>query len=166
MIFFACSGCCPPGWVKGRFFCYYMDGCRAVRWSEARKKCQQKGADLVVIRSARENSFLYDLVNKKTSGTWYGTWLGLALMDDSKFYWVDGAPLNETYSAGAIGAPDNRNEKCGLFWGPESSQPEKWNDAYCDFTIQVQQESPSPLLFARRPVHKLRAWFAYRTTIG
>ena len=151
MILFACSGCCPLGWVKVEFFCYYMDGSRAVRWTEARKKCQQKGADLVVIRSAMENSFLYDLVNKKTSGTWYGTWLGLARMADSKFYWVDGASLNETFSAWARGEPNSRNEKCGLFWGPESSQPEKWNDAFCDFTIQVQQGKPKPLVLCQKP---------------
>ena len=78
MILFACTGCCPPGWVKGGFFCYYyIDGSSEVVWSEARKKCQQKGADLVVIRSALENSFFYDLINKNTSGSWFGTWLGL-----------------------------------------------------------------------------------------
>ena len=151
MIIFACSGCCPPGWVKGGFFCYYMDGSSDVLWSEARKKCQQKGADLVVIRSARENSFLYDLVNKKTSGKWFGTWLGLEQKLDSQFYWVDGAPLRGKFSAWARGEPNNREEKCGLFWGPESSQPEKWNDAYCDFTIRVQQEKPKPLVLCQKP---------------
>ena len=153
MILFAWSGCCPPGWVKGGFFCYYTDGSSEVEWSEARKKCQLKGADLVVIRSARENSFLYDLVNKKTSGTWYGTWLGFERMPDFEFYWVDGAPLNGTYSAWGPREPSNcgNKENCGLFWGPDSKHPKKWNDARCDFTSRVQGRKHPPLVLCQKP---------------
>ena len=115
--------------------------------------CQDKDADLAVITSETQNEFLYGLINSKTQDSWYGTWIGLErnAQDENKFYWVDGTPLSGQYSNWASGEPNSNSEKCGLFWGPEASKPNKWNDAYCDFSIRVSEGKPVPLVLCQKP---------------
>ena len=50
--------------------------------------------------------------------------------DDSKWYWVDGTPLEGQYENWGEGEPNNLigNENCVHFFG----QPGKWNDAQCE----------------------------------
>ena len=154
MILFSCPGCCPSGWVQGGFFCYYIDGSQEVLWGDAREKCQSMSADLAVIRSAKENSFIYDLVSKKISGNWFATWLGMERKDDhdSEFYWVDGAPVDDNFKAWATNEPNSLREECGMLWGPIGNRPGKWNDAFCDFTIRVQQGKEKPLVLCQKSV--------------
>ena len=153
MILFPCSGCCPCGWVESNSFCYFMNGSSEVKWDDARTMCQDKDADLAVITSETQNEFLYGLINSKTQDSWYGTWIGLErnAQDENKFYWVDGTPLSGQYSNWASGEPNGNSEKCGLFWGPEASKPNKWNDAYCDFSIRVSEGKPKPLVLCQKP---------------
>ena len=70
-----------------------MDDTPTERWNDARQKCQNMGADLAIIRSSNENDFIFGMVKKQTTATYYGVWLGLKQNADSKFYWVDGSPL-------------------------------------------------------------------------
>ena len=128
-----------------------MNGSREVEWDDARVKCQGKEADLAVITSETQNNFLYDLIGSNTQDSWYGTWIGLERNAENEFYWIDGTPLSGHYSNWANREPNNNNEKCGLFWGTTASQPNKWNDAFCDFSIQVQQGKPEPLVLCQKP---------------
>ena len=151
MILFPCSGCCPCGWVESDSFCYFMDGSREEEWDDARTKCQEKEADLAVITSSTQNNFLYSLINSNTQDSWYGTWIGLEQNAQNEFYWVNGTPLSGQYSNWASGQPTNNGEKCGLFWGPTAPTPNKWNDAYCDFSVRVSEGKPVPLVLCQKP---------------
>lgn len=109
------------------------------------------GADLAVIRSAKENDFIFELVKKQNRITWYGAWLGLQREADSKFYWVDGTPLEGKYSAWDSGEPNNRNEHCGHMWGPVKQRPGKWNDIFCDLQPYDRFGNRSPVVVCQKP---------------
>ena len=151
MILFPCSGCCPCGWVESDSFCYFMNGSGKEEWGDARKMCQEKGADLAVITSETQNNYLYKLIGSNTQDSWYGTWIGLERnAQNNTFYWINGTPLSGHYSNWASGEPSSNNEKCGLFWGPTAAKPNKWNDAYCDFSSRVQQGASVPLVLCQK----------------
>lgn len=104
---------------------------RVLKWSEARRTCQNLGGDLAVIKSANENKFIFDLVKKQKTVTPYGVWLGLYRKADNKFYWVDGTPEAGQYSAWAKGEPNSFSEKCAHMYGATSRQG-TWNDTECN----------------------------------
>ena len=70
------------------------------------------GGDLPIIRSEAENNFTRDLIIKQQTVPYRGTWLGLYRKADTKFYWVDDAPLEGQYSAWMSGEPNDVQEKC------------------------------------------------------
>ena len=102
--------------------------------SDARLKCQNMGGDLVIIRSAQENDFIFDLVKKLNK--LYGVWLGLQRKADSKFYWIDDTPVEGHYQNWAQGEPnDNLGvEDCAHMYGLGNSAG-KWNDSPCDWEV-------------------------------
>ena len=91
------------------------------------------GGDLAIIRSAAENTFIFNLVkNQKTFAAW-GAWLGFVRKADKKFYWIDDTPLSRGYTNFGRGHPNNVNEKCGNIFGSEyRTGIAKWNDLFCD----------------------------------
>ena len=47
-----------------------------------------------IVRSAAENSVIFDLIKKQKAITNWGVWLGLVRKADTEFYWIDDtAPL-------------------------------------------------------------------------
>lgn len=122
---------CPKGWVSRGKSCYLVIDVRVLKWSEARRTCQNLGGDLAVIKSANENKFIFDLVKKQKTVTSYGVWLGLYRKADNKFYWVDGTPEAGQYSTWAKGEPSSFSEKCALMYGATSLQG-TWNDLSCN----------------------------------
>ena len=91
------------------------------------------GADLAIIRSAAENTFIFDLVKKQKTVTVWGAWLGFVRKADTKFYWLDGTPLTRGYVPWGSGEPNNSQgkENCGNMFGAEK-RGGKWNDLQCD----------------------------------
>lgn len=79
---------------------------------------------------------------------WYLDWAQTNAQN--KFYWVDGTPLSGQYSKWGSGEPTNTNEDCGLFWGPRGPHPNSWDNAYCDFSVRVQQGKPVPLALCQK----------------
>ena len=88
------------------------------------------GADLAIIRSAAENTFIFDLVKKQKTVTDWGAWLGFVRKADTKFYWLDGTPLTRGYAAWQSGEPNSLKEKCGNMFADYRGG--KWNDLLCD----------------------------------
>ena len=120
--------------------CYYVEDTLTAKWSDARAFCQNLGADLVVINSAEENDFVYDLVMDQETLTEGKSWIGLKKnTDDQKWYWVDGTPLEGQYVNWGAGEPNNArgNENCVHF-----DQPRKWNDNPCEFTGSLTSRKP------------------------
>ena len=94
------------------------------------------GADLAVITSAQQQSFIFDLVKKQDKLTVWGVWIGLQRKADSKFYWVDGTPLEGHYQNWYIGEPNNyrgAREDCGHMYGKQAGAGKAgaWNDLLC-----------------------------------
>ena len=131
LIFFLfVSACCPPLWDKHGDSCYYVEKTATSKWQDARKKCQNMGADLAIITSSDENCFIANLTKKYNIIKANGVWLGLKRLADSKFYWIDGTPLEGHFQAWGQGQPDNSGgENCGHMRG--LPDPGHWNDLPC-----------------------------------
>ena len=77
-------------------------------WTDARKFCQKKGADLPIIRNEKQNTAVQALLKN----TKYGVWLGLNdNRQDGKFEWVDGELAK--YTKWAPGEPNGRSHAFG-----------------------------------------------------
>ncbi|XP_029605966.1 C-type lectin domain family 4 member E-like isoform X2 [Salmo trutta] len=118
-----------PGWNKFES-CWYFVSTERKTWSESRKDCVARGADLVIINSREEQRFLFAL-NKRV-------WIGLTDREtEGSWKWVDGTPLNTRYWI--IDQPNN-GVRVSTFPGEDcvelkdgQDQPEKtWNDLNCE----------------------------------
>ncbi|XP_068691866.1 perlucin-like protein isoform X3 [Montipora foliosa] len=128
-----CEGaCCPPRWDKHGRSCYYVEKTATSKLQDARKKCQDIGADLAIITSSNENRFIANLTKKYNINKGLGVWFGLQRLADSKFYWIDGTPLEGHFQAWGQGQPDNSGgENCGHMRGLVDQPPGQWNDLPC-----------------------------------
>ncbi|XP_039461294.1 uncharacterized protein LOC116318446 [Oreochromis aureus] len=83
---------CPDRWTRFGSSCYFKSHERKT-WSDSRRDCQDKGADLVMINSKEEQEFINELNMRGES------WIGLRAKQTSggyKWEWVDGSAVNET----------------------------------------------------------------------
>ena len=104
--------------------------------TDARKQCQNLGADLPIISSAKENNIIADLLEKEGKG-W--AWLRLQRNpSDLEFYWVNGSKLRGKYQKWNDGEPNNSGgvENCAYIKG-QVSHKGKWNDCPCEFVADV-----------------------------
>ena len=118
--------------MKHGHSCYLLLEISSSNWSDARKSCQTHAADLPVVRSAEENTFILDMILNKPNVSKVGVWLGL-YREDNDFHWVDGVPLAGQYSAWAEGEPNNsgNKEKCVHMFKNKKERRGKWNDRMC-----------------------------------
>ncbi|KAM9385492.1 CD209 antigen-like protein A [Pholidichthys leucotaenia] len=79
---------CAYGWTRFGGSCYFKST-EEKRWSESRKDCQDRGADLVIITSPEEQNFLSELTQNRHH------WIGLRTIkmetSGSEWQWVDGS---------------------------------------------------------------------------
>ncbi|XP_026011201.1 CD209 antigen-like protein E isoform X3 [Astatotilapia calliptera] len=90
---------CPEEWTRFGCSCYFKST-EWKTWSESRRACQDKGADLVMINSKEEQEF----ISKFGGESWIGLYVKYT-SGRSKWEWVDGSALTET------------------FWAPEHENP-------------------------------------------
>ncbi|XP_026011691.1 CD209 antigen-like protein E [Astatotilapia calliptera] len=84
---------CPDRWTRFGSSCYFKSTEKKT-WSDSRRACQDKGADLVMINSKEEQEFVSNFRG------YY--WIGLRANQTSgrsKWEWVDGSALTETFWA-------------------------------------------------------------------
>uniref|UniRef100_A0AAZ1XP24 C-type lectin domain-containing protein n=1 Tax=Oreochromis aureus TaxID=47969 RepID=A0AAZ1XP24_OREAU len=77
---------CPEGW---RMFCHscYVLSEKLGSWDEGRDDCRSKGADLVVIESLEDKTFISSYIKERA-------WIGLNdKEEEGNWKWVDGTPL-------------------------------------------------------------------------
>ena len=143
---------CPHGWVLHgvSHSCYLIIDTPTIHRNDARKKCQQFGADLAKITSAIENKFIFDHLRKQNTVTSYGVWLGLHRKADTKFFWADGTPLTG-YTAWNATTPSSLDEKCGHMIGNGPSGG-KWNDIRCTFPIEFNPGT-APVILCQKMSH-------------
>ncbi|XP_078030298.1 CD209 antigen-like protein C [Epinephelus lanceolatus] len=76
---------CPAGWMVFSCSCYFVST-ESGSWEKGRQDCKERGADLVVIDSAEEQTFVVS--TGKTA------WIGLTDRDEEGTWkWIDGTPL-------------------------------------------------------------------------
>uniref|UniRef100_A0A668AQ17 C-type lectin domain-containing protein n=1 Tax=Myripristis murdjan TaxID=586833 RepID=A0A668AQ17_9TELE len=124
---------CPDGWTHFNSSCYFNSS-ESKSWDESRQDCLRRGADLVIINSREENSFL------KKFGL--RVWIGLSdLETEGEWKWVDGSSLS--YTSWAKGQPDDApgGEDCG------EVRPERdgWNDLFCTHSLHWVCEKKTPV---------------------
>nr|AIT83005.1 CD209 antigen [Sparus aurata] len=114
---------CKPGWLKFNNKCYFVSPCGTSKtWEGARKDCQQKGADLVIITTRDEMDFV--------KSSFAITWIGLSRHEhEDKWKWVDGTFLDGD-GFWQDGEPNNSDgeEDCVEL----SRSATAWNDVHCN----------------------------------
>ncbi|XP_049900127.1 asialoglycoprotein receptor 2-like isoform X2 [Epinephelus moara] len=113
-------------WVKLGSSCYYVST-EQKTWTESRKECQSKGADLVIINSEEEQKFVIKF-NKRI-------WIGLTDQDEEGIWkWVDGTALTAKYWYAPQpddGGQPGVKEDCAEMYVKGSDPLLKWNDIPC-----------------------------------
>ncbi|XP_067106052.1 C-type lectin domain family 10 member A-like [Osmerus mordax] len=126
---------CFAGWTQTGCSFYYVST-EQKNWTESRQDCRDRGADLVIINSPKEQEFLNNLTKR--------VWIGLTdTVTEGNFIWVDGTPLttpkywfgpqpdNDPNTPGSVG------EDCVEIYytaprHPSAPPPTTWNDKKCD----------------------------------
>ncbi|XP_052321032.1 C-type lectin domain family 4 member E-like, partial [Oncorhynchus keta] len=83
---------CPEGWKKLGSSCYYVST-KTKSWEESRQDCRDRGANLVVIKSEDDQTFVNWLCGVKNY-----VWIGLTdSVSEGTWKWVDDTPLTTKY---------------------------------------------------------------------
>lgn len=126
------SRTCPAGWTTLNRVCYFIST-ESGSWEKGREDCRNRGADLVVIKSNLEQTFLTDFINGNAM-----VWIGLTDRDsEGTWMWIDGSPLSKQYWRD--GQPDNGlrhgEEDCAHIRGGDKDL-RNWNDLPCGQTLR------------------------------
>ncbi|XP_040587473.1 CD209 antigen-like protein C isoform X2 [Mesocricetus auratus] len=116
---------CPWDWTFFQGSCYFFSTFQQ-NWHESVTACKEVGAQLVVIKSDDEQSFL-----QRTSKEKGYAWMGLSdLKREGVWHWVDGSHLLFSFMKyWNKGEPNNEGEEdCAEF------RDDGWNDVPC--TVQ------------------------------
>eukprot|EP00063_Salmo_salar_P090461 XP_014065296.1 PREDICTED: C-type lectin domain family 4 member M-like isoform X2 [Salmo salar] len=113
------------GWQKFESSWYFLST-ESKTWKESREDCLKRGADLVIINSDMEQTFLFNLKKR--------VWIGLTdSVNEGTWKWVDDTPLTTRYWNDK--QPDSEDpsgeEDCVEIhkdWIPLTA----WNDMSCD----------------------------------
>ncbi|XP_008842808.1 LOW QUALITY PROTEIN: CD209 antigen-like protein D [Nannospalax galili] len=111
---------CPRDWTFFHKNCYFFFNSQW-NWQDSITACQVVAAQLVIIETEEEQTFL-----QQTSKAKGPTWMGMSdLHNEDTWHWVDGSPLSSRFQQyWNRGEPNNvRDEDCAEFSG------NGWNDA-------------------------------------
>uniref|UniRef100_A0A673Y8N2 CD209 antigen-like protein E n=1 Tax=Salmo trutta TaxID=8032 RepID=A0A673Y8N2_SALTR len=116
---------CQEGWRYFDSSLYFLSSEKKT-WKESRQDCLDRGADLVIINSKEEQTFLFNLKKR--------VWIGLTdSVNEGTWKWVDDTPLTTRYWHKP--QPDNAghtgNEDC-VEIRTDQRPLEAWNDMSCD----------------------------------
>nr|XP_023010317.1 hepatic lectin-like [Maylandia zebra] len=129
---------CDEGWDEHGGKCYYFSTNKS-SWTESRDECRAKGGDLVKIDNWCEQIFLRTRLNGKMENFDDMFWIGLTdAVEEGRWLWLDGSPLNTSLSFWADHEPDNwthenpDGEHCVRLGEEEGEEPLKtWYDKFC-----------------------------------
>nr|XP_021327947.1 C-type lectin domain family 4 member F-like isoform X2 [Danio rerio] len=112
---------------------YYLSSERK-SWTESRRDCKDRGADLIIINNKQEQDFIM----KITSNNEF--WIGLTDSDKEGIWkWVDGSNLTSRFwaSSGSITEPNGRKtENCAVTHLKKHPELIGWLDVACDGAYQ------------------------------
>ncbi|KAK2915681.1 hypothetical protein Q8A67_000055 [Cirrhinus molitorella] len=112
------------GWHYHQYSFYYFSS-EKKNWTESRRYCTERGADLIIINNKEEQDFVQ---NKKSYGTHF--WIGLTDSDEEGTWkWVDGS--TPTFRFWASNEPrGQQRENCALIY------TSNWADYPCGDTFR------------------------------
>uniref|UniRef100_A0A667WLU0 C-type lectin domain-containing protein n=1 Tax=Myripristis murdjan TaxID=586833 RepID=A0A667WLU0_9TELE len=117
---------CPPGWKKFESSCYFTSAGKA-SWQKSRQKCRDRAADLVIINSKEEMTFINGLYASDKE-----VWIGLSDSGmEGEWKWVDGTPLTTAFWGKGQPNSHNGNQDCVEVWHRATGQGD-WNDENCN----------------------------------
>ncbi|GAA6230334.1 CD209 antigen-like [Lates japonicus] len=118
---------CPTGWQKFQYSCYFTSVGKK-NWPLSREYCQNKGADLAIINSKDEMTFINGLYGSEKE-----VWIGLTDEGvEGQWKWVDGTPLTTAYwGKDQPNSYNGRNQDCVEFWHRATGKGD-WNDENCN----------------------------------
>ncbi|KFQ89393.1 C-type lectin domain family 4 member E, partial [Phoenicopterus ruber ruber] len=98
--------CCPKGWKHFQDKCYYLSS-DTMSWGESEQNCTGMGSHLVVVNSAAEQEFLFNLA-KGVLTTAYETkyYIGLTAYKNGQWQWVDQTPYKKAATFWKPGEPN------------------------------------------------------------
>ncbi|XP_045567498.1 C-type lectin domain family 4 member F-like isoform X2 [Salmo salar] len=117
---------CQEGWRYFDSRLYFLSSEKKT-WKESRQDCLERGADLVMINSREEQTFLFNLHMR--------AWIGLTdSVTEKTWKWVDGTSLTTGYWG--TGQPDNGRlfsgqEDCVEIYYGQDDPVKTWNDDIC-----------------------------------
>ncbi|KFQ70858.1 Macrophage mannose receptor 1, partial [Phaethon lepturus] len=140
---------------------YQINSESLLTWHQARKSCQQQGAELLSVTDLREEMYLLGLTSDM--GVNAKLWTGLFSALDSGWRWIGGSPFR--YLNWAPGNPSVESGKiCGTFQGRNG----KWENQLCDrklgYICQKRNSSLDSSTIASgdlKPFKCPREWVAY-----
>ncbi|XP_064782798.1 CD209 antigen-like protein E isoform X2 [Oncorhynchus masou masou] len=113
---------CQEGWRYSDSSLYFLSTEKKT-WEESRQDCLERGADLVIINSREEQTFVFNFHLR--------AWIGLTdSVTEGIWKWVDGTTLTTGYWW--TGQPDNyRQEDCAEIYFSKGDPVTTWNDDNC-----------------------------------
>uniref|UniRef100_A0A3B3RCX8 CD209 antigen-like protein E n=1 Tax=Paramormyrops kingsleyae TaxID=1676925 RepID=A0A3B3RCX8_9TELE len=130
---------CPQNWMSFNLSCYYISN-ETQTWNDSRKKCTEKGADLVIISSRVEQVFIDDFNGR--------FWIGLTdLHEEGTWKWVDGEVIPKEKGLWRKGQSDDfQEEDCVESRNTGTEDMKRWNDKNCNVRLQYICEKGSKFL--------------------
>ena len=110
------------GLIHGPDGNFYQYNTEPVQWTEAKKRCQNKGGRLAILNSNLASSFIEDKFPADTF------WIG-GQQKEKRWYWVNGMEMS--FKNRAWGQPDaGPGSFCAVKWknGP-------WHDIRCSISV-------------------------------
>ncbi|XP_054859922.1 hepatic lectin-like [Eublepharis macularius] len=130
---------CGPDNVQWEYFngkCYFFS-LQAVPWQQAKTKCEEQHARLVVIDGFPKQNFI------QTRTRNFRFWIGLHdLHTEGEWKWVDGSDYNTGFKYWKQGEPNSyrsQDEDCGQVWING-----EWDDYTCNSNSLFICERPMP----------------------
>ncbi|XP_058644798.1 CD209 antigen-like protein C [Onychostoma macrolepis] len=121
-------------WTCYKSTYYYMSS-EKMNWTESRRYCTERGADLIIINNSEEEEFVKSIYGDAA------VYIGLTDSDqEGSWKWVDGT-LASGFSSWVVGEPnvDNRvDEDCAVAAAKSAEWPNLvgWLDVACNRTFQ------------------------------
>ncbi|XP_067224653.1 CD209 antigen-like protein C [Chanodichthys erythropterus] len=100
------------GWTNYQYSVYFISS-EKKSWTESRRYCTDRGADLIIINNKEEQNFVRNITSSADL-----VWIGLTDSDvEGTWKWVDGTSMTSGFSFWGSGEPNgNTKENCTLIY--------------------------------------------------
>ncbi|KTF79660.1 hypothetical protein cypCar_00048626, partial [Cyprinus carpio] len=112
------------GWKCHQSSLYFISSERK-NWTESRRYCTERAADLIIINNTEEQDFVKNI----SGGSGY-FWIGLTDIEvEGRWKWVDGSTLTSRFwESGEPNSNQGKEEDCAINYSAG------WADFPCDYT--------------------------------